>query len=116
MELLTEKIGGSYCIKEENWKKVDKLEDYLSGASEFKIGNKTWLCLEKFASVFMASGGEENEALDEAICAKLIVPAIAAYKESADKFDKPLGETLDAIFGTDSVNSCLKMIKHCFRT
>ena len=115
MELLAEKIGGSYNVQEENWKKVDKLEDYLSRSAEFRIGNKTWLCLEKFASVFMAAGGEEAEALDEAISAKLIVPAIAAYKESADKFDKPLGETIEAIFGADNVNACLKTIKYCFR-
>lgn len=116
MELLSERAGGKYFIKEENWKKVDKLEDYLARSSDFEISNKMWLCLEKFASVYIASNGEEEEALDEAIFAKLIVPAISAYKSSSDKFDKPLGETLEAIFGEGNVNSCMKMIKYCDRT
>ena len=116
MELLAEKAGGLHFIKEENWKKVDKLENYLARSSEFEISNKMWLCLEKFASVYIASEGEESEALDEAVFAKLIVPAISAYKASADKFDKSLGETLEAIFGEGNVDSCLKMIKYCDRT
>lgn len=113
LEHLAEKAGGKYFIKEENWKKVDRLEDYLARSSDFEISNKMWLCLEKFASVYLAANGEEDEALDEAIFAKLMIPAIAAYKSSQDKFDKPLGETLEAIFGEGNVNSCIKMIKYC---
>lgn len=115
LELLSEKLGGKYFIKEESWKKVDKLEEYLARSSDFEISNKMWLCLEKFASVYIASNGTEDEALDEAIFAKLISPAVAAYKSAQESFDKPLGETLEAIFGEGNVNSCIKMIKYCDR-
>lgn len=115
LELLVERIGSKFFIKEEDWKKVDKLEDYLSRGSDFEISNKTWLGLEKYASVLLASDAEAVDALDEALSAKLMIPAICAFKTSPNRFDKPMIESLEAIFGEGNTNACIKMIKNCDR-
>lgn len=49
-------------LSEEKWKKVDKLEDYVTGVTEgkFRIGNKAWRNMEKFVGAFLACGGEET--------------------------------------------------------
>lgn len=115
LEYLCERMEDRFFISENTWKKVDKLEHTISGIDDFKITNKMWLALERYTSAYVSAGGDENNALDEAIAAKLIVPIVSALRTSPSNSNTNISEALKAIFGNSNVNSSLKMITQCGR-
>lgn len=114
MEHLTEKVVSRISVPEEVWKKIDRLEENVSAKSDgFALGNKMWLCLEKFAYVYIACGGDINDALDRAISAKLMATIVSALKSSPSGFDRSLGETVETILGDGNAYACQKFINDC---
>lgn len=59
---LGEESENNFMLSEEKWKKVDKLEDYVTGVTEgkFRIGNKAWRNMEKFVGAFLACGARKR--------------------------------------------------------
>ena len=89
---LSQKCDKEYCLDEEKcWKKIDKLESAAAKSSPFCFGNKAFLKTERFSSAFLAMGGEESAALDEAVAACLL-PALAADGERLTAAEKELEE------------------------
>jgi hypothetical protein len=111
MEYLGEKVSAKSEVDESTWKKVDKLEVFIAARAPYHINNKLWLGLEKYAGAFMACGFEEDEAVDEAIAAKLLPSMIAAVNGTFSSDDAGLAETIESIFGDDNVDACKKAIK-----
>ncbi len=111
LDWLVERTASRFSVDEELWKKIDRFEEKINYQTPFHIGNKLWLCLEKFAYVYIACGGEQMNAVDEAVAAKLMVPAMLAQKGAAAEDDKSLDETVEAIFGEDRAEACKRVIK-----
>ena len=66
---------------------------------------------ERFYAVFNACGGEQNEAIDRALSARIIPSAVIALN-GADKLEnKNLSEKLGMIFGEDNVEISCASIK-----
>lgn len=112
MEYLCEKFSARSDVSELTWKKVDKLEAFASSRAAYSISNKLCLCLERYVGTYMACGFEENEAMDEAMAAKLIPSVIAALNGKLSKDDAGLIETLESIFGEDNVEACKDTVKN----
>ena len=111
---LTDKIISNTSVPEEVWKKIDRLEEQVRAkASSFALGNKMWLCLEKYAYVYIACGGEINDALDRATCAKLMSSIVSSLKKSESGFDRSFVETVESIFGDGNAYTCQKFINDC---
>lgn len=113
LDWLVERTASRVSVDEELWKKIDRFEEKINSQTPFHIGNKLWLCLEKFAYVYMACGGDQMNAVDEAVAAKLMVPVMLAQKDVTADDDKSLEETMEAIFGEDRTEACKRVIRAC---
>ena len=112
IDYLVEKAIAKGNVDEESWKQLDRLEEYVKARSEFKIGNKMWLCMEKFAYAYIASGGDTAVAIDEAIAAKIMPAALAAVREDNSDSENSMVETLDLIFGEDKSEACKRVVDY----
>lgn len=112
IDYLVEKAIAKGEVNEDAWKQLDRFEEYVNGRSEFKIGNKMWLGMEKFVYAYMAGGGEEDVAIDEAIAAKVMSAALAAASRAESEAEVGMIETLDLIFGEDKVKACKKVVDY----
>lgn len=110
LEYAAEKEGGALDIPEELWKKIDKLERYVSDYSDYSIGNKLTLAFEKQLALTLLYKSELAEALDTAMAIKLIPSMAAAVRGKLSKEDKTLLETLEFTFGEENVECCKELI------
>ena len=100
-------------IDEDTWKKIDRIEEFANAHTPFHIGNKLWLCLEKFAYVYVACGGEKISAIDEALAAKLMIPVMSALQDKLTSEDRSVEDTVETILGDGRADACKKAIKAC---
>ena len=77
-ELIYEAKKNNY-ISEDNWKRIDNLEEEINQVEPFSISNKFVLSSERYSSIFMDCGGDEVDALDS-ILAEKIVPIVKTLK------------------------------------
>ena len=105
------RILGEYKIAEDDWKKMDKLEEYINKHTEYNIGNKMWLCLEKYSTVNLACGGDSKTALDMGVSAKLLPSMIVSLSGKMSKEEKSFYEVLDDVFGEDNADRCKTLVK-----
>ncbi len=113
LDYLSEKVSSKFSIDEDTWKKIDHLEEYVNDRAEFKIGNKMWLCLEKYAYVFMACGGDKDSAIDEAVSAKLVPTIMSVLKNVLSADDMNLSDTVEMILGEERAEACKALIYAC---
>ena len=75
-------------IDEDNWKKLDDVEEDLTSVSpDFSIDNKMTLAFEKMAAVMLEAGSDIEEVVDYAIASRIIpqIKVMAAYKNALDE-------------------------------
>ena len=113
MEYFIEKSGNTYLIDEDDWKKIDKLEEYVSDRTDYKIGNKLCVAFERFASAYVACGGDTEDVLDVTVSSKLIPSVTASIKGHISNEDVGLSETIANIFGEDNSVRIHKAIIDC---
>ncbi|MDE5722383.1 MAG: glycoside hydrolase family 3 C-terminal domain-containing protein [Clostridia bacterium] len=112
LKKLADAAKRAYCLDEEKcWKKLDKFEKLLSEKSDFKLDNKTCQRLEAYSSVYTACGGEEQDALDCAVAAKLILPAAAVSADINSRKSGSLSKLVESAFGED-MPECKKVLKY----
>ena len=111
MGYLAEKAAAAFEIREEAWKRVDRLEEYVNARSPYHIGNKMWYGLEQFAFTYLACEGDRNDALDEAVCATLLPSILTALCGKLSRDDLSLSEVMESFFGEGRVDTCRRMIK-----
>ena len=98
-------------IDEDNWKKLDRLEEYVNEHAEYSFGNKLWTGFEKYIATYIACDGERKEAMDKAISARLLTSMISSLSGHLSEEDQSLSDTLDTIFGEENTASCRRMIQ-----
>lgn len=98
-------------IDEDNWKKLDRLEEYVNSHVTYSIGNKLWTGFEKYIATYIACDGERSEAMDKAIAARLLPSMIAVLCGKLTEDDQSISDTLDSIFGEENTASCRRMIQ-----
>lgn len=92
-----------YEVSEEVWKKIDRLEKYAKEHSDYQIGNRLWLDLEKCLAMLLACEMEIADATDAAITARILPSVAASVKDKLAKEDKTVLQTVEFIFGEDNV-------------
>lgn len=95
-----------YEIDEPYWKKADRLEDYVGKRAPFKMSNKMCVQMEKYIAVLLFCGGEQSDALDRAVAAKLIPHIVYALDGKLTAEDDNFVQTLDNIFGDGEAPRC----------
>ena len=99
-----------YALDEDkDWKKIDRLEAYVKKHADFDIDNKSWTRMEKYASVCLACGGEEEDALDCTLAAKLLLPVLIAGGKAEEGVSGVLG-AFDAIFGDGNIPESKRIV------
>ncbi len=107
------KYAERYLPDEEKfWKKLDRIERYLAGNTAYAFTSKQSASIERFATVFLACGCEQEYVLDNVVAAKLAVTAVGMATEDV------LGEGglvahLDAIFGDSVMDETKRLINSC---
>ena len=102
LDYMVEKECGAE-ISEETWKKIDKLEKYVSKISEYSIGNKLWLGFEKQLALLISEGLDISDAIDTAVSARLLPSMSVALKDKISDDDQTLTESLEFIFGEEKI-------------
>lgn len=111
MEFLIEKVGTVASVQEDQWKKVDRLVEYVCSHRKFHVGNKLWLHFEKYVLTLLSCGTDINEALDIAISAKLLPPIMVLLKDDdAVQSDRLLQITEDAL-GEEYMQACKQLLR-----
>ncbi len=108
---LVEYACRDYPLDEVLWKRVDKLEEFVDKCNAYRIENKQWQRMERFASVYLASGGEAEEALDSLISQHLIYGMLPCVGSSKKPLEEKFSHTLENLFGEGHVPQVLKALK-----
>ncbi len=90
-----------YLLDEDRYlKKLDRLEDYLKQSAGYQFGNKLNWSLERFIAVYLACGGEAENAFDCAVAGKIVLTAVNLVGgERNDEGD--VVSNFDVIFGEE---------------
>ena len=113
LEHLTDKATSKVSVSEDLWKKIDRIEEFTNKRIPFALGNKVWLCLEKYAYVYISCNGDAVDAVDHAAAAKLMASVLAALKGKITTDERSISETVEMILGEDHAEACKRLIKDC---
>lgn len=116
MDYLAEKAVNGGFISEDNWKKVDRLEQFFPVADGTLIDNKLWLYLEKYAHIALACGEEVSTALDHAVCVKLMSKILWLHHNTPAENAGDLNEILERVLGEEGSIACKKLAHQCTAT
>ena len=88
--LLEQKIKENrekYFIDEDNWKKLDDIEEDLANIEEFAIDNRMTLAFEKMSSIMIEAGSDFTEVMDYAIAMRIVpyIKLMNSYKNAMDE-------------------------------
>lgn len=72
LQVLFEKAVADYPLSEQLRDRLLAADKYLSERVGFSFGNRTMRQLEKFVPVYIAAGGDEDQAADTVICHKIL--------------------------------------------
>lgn len=112
MEALIFRARRAADIDENVWKGVDMLESFVSEKTPFSIGNKLFLQLEKYLSVYTACESDVNEAMDCAVASKLIPGILNILKGKESMAEHDLAQVVESIFGEEYSTVSCSVIKN----
>ena len=97
-------------VAEENWKKLNEMDDYVIKHFRVAFGNRIVSHLGKFVSAYVACGGDEVEGIDYFVAKKILRKFeqlnIAYIKDEIDDFVK----FLDKTFGKGKMKECTEYV------
>ena len=102
-DFMLEKMKSNNGIPENVWKKIDNLEVFVRNSTPYALSNRICISVEKFYSVFNACGGDEKEALDRSLSARILPSMIVALDTVEDAEAKNLSEKIGMLFGDENV-------------
>ena len=108
IDYMRQQVTSKYNVPEDIWKKIEKIEKYAKGYSGYSIGNKLWLDLEAHMEVLLACGVEIDEATDASLATKILPSLTASIKDKLTQEDRTVLQTIEFVFGVDSVMACAK--------
>ncbi len=111
LRYLLENCKNGFEMREEQGKKIDDVETFVNSYTRYRIGNKLWLQLEKYASVYALCGQEDRLALDCAMASNLIPVLTAVLRGKIPVDGKSLLEEMERLFGEENIAVCHRYIE-----
>ncbi len=111
IDYLCDRLASAASIDEDMWKKIDRLVELVGAYAPYRVGNKMWLCLEKYALVMASCECEPAHAVDAATAAKLLPAVLSAVQGKIGEDDRSVGEIVESVFGEYGADACLNLIK-----
>ena len=108
---MTEKARNHFELKEKQWKYVDKLEEYVQARVSYHISNKLWQKMEKYASVYLALGGDSDRALDAVVANKMLLTVLSLVAVNRREDDELFTHVLENILGEDRVKESSLLVE-----
>ncbi len=111
---MTSKTYATHFLSEEQWKKMDKLEEFLNERLSIRFSNPLIRRMERYSSIYLACGGEINDAMDAMLVA-MVLPIIAnAAPEQLNASGSRVGivEAMANIFGADNIPLCMRSLQN----
>ena len=103
---LGDKARNNFELDENKWKRIDRLEEYVSARASYRISNKLWQKMERYASVYLALGGEAEDALDGVVACKMLTTLLSLVKYNKKEGDEKFAYVLGNIFGDEEMRAC----------
>ena len=101
-----------YFLPEEQWKKFDRVEEFLQARAGVRFDNRLMRRLENFSSAYLAVDNDANQILD-AMLEAVFLPMIAELDHAAlGSIDGSAGicETMALAFGADNIPCCMQAL------
>lgn len=105
-------ISERYFLPEEQWKKFDRIENFLQSRAGVRFDNRLMRRLENFSSAYLAVNNDANQILD-AMLEAVFLPMIAGLDPDAlGSIDGSAGicETMALSFGADNIPYCMQTL------
>ena len=110
MDGLFMKAREEHPVSDENWKKINEMDDFVIRHFRVAFGNRIVSHLGKFVSAYVACGGDEVEGIDYFIAKKILRKFeqlnIAYIKDEIDGFVT----FLDKTFGKGKMKECTEYV------
>ncbi len=110
-DYLLEGVKNKYGLTEDVWKKIDSIEAFVNNSVAYSIGNRICIAVERYFAVYKSCGGEDKDAIDKVLAARVIPSAIVALDTVEDTEQKNLSEKLDLVFGEENVDASRFVIR-----
>ena len=110
-DYLLEGVKNKFGLTEDVWKKIDSIETFVNNSVAYSIGNRICIAVERYFAVYRACGGEDKEALDRVLAARVVPSVIVALDTVEDNEQKNLSEKLDLVFGEENVDASRFVIR-----
>lgn len=108
---LVENAKRDCALNEIYWKRIDRLEEYVSTCNDYRIENKQWLRMEKFVGVYLAIAVEADEALDFAVAQHVLYGMLATVAASKKQPEEKFTHTVENVFGEGCAPCSLKTVR-----
>ncbi len=105
-----DKARNGFELEENKWKYVDKLEEYVKARADYRLSNKMWQKMERYASCYLALGGEPANALDSVLAVKMLATILGLIKHNKKEGDDQFARVIDNMFGDEDMDACRKVI------
>lgn len=105
-----DKARNNFELDENKWKYVDKLEEYVKARADYRLSNKMWQKMERYASCYLALGGEPAPALDSVVAVKMLTTILNLIKHNKKDGDEKFFNVISNIFGEEEVDACRMVI------
>ncbi len=105
-----------YYVKESQWKKLDKIEEYLIENAFYKLDNRLFRQLERYTSAYLMFGGDRYQAMDNVLFVKLLpVISLLEIHERPDA-EENLFQLFERHFGLENLIASKNLIKEIQET
>ncbi len=101
----------TYFVNEDLWKKVDQIEYFVNKQTPFNIDNRVFRQLERYTTMYIMSGGEEYEAIDSILAAKLLIMIAKLSLRKTDDESEGLYDLCEKLFGLDNLTRSKVLLK-----
>jgi len=105
---LVRSAGEKTFLPEDQWKKFDKLEEFLNSRIGFTFGNRLYRKIETYTDVYLGCGGDVNHAIDFVLTNVLtsVLAECDITQLKAEDGRMSLFELMDKTFGSDNISMC----------
>ncbi len=104
------KAKDTYYLSEEGKQKIRALDDYLVHTFHITFGNRIMMQINNYVPIYIACGGNENEALDDLISKKILRKLEAQNPVYVKNKSIELINKFDEIFGQDVMKDCIEYV------
>ncbi len=110
IEPLARKISSSLAENEELFKRIDKLEEYVSQRTPYSIGNRFWLRIESYLSALIAMGTELRRATDLTLAAVVLPTLMSVVRGKLLDDERTVIEQAERVFGEDGTEAVRRLL------